>query len=138
MISPAAVLYRRFNAHGVVVQLDQPCLDGPPLSLVRVLLHRPRDLDMAPGVLALAHVRGGVVTAVRALGETGRPPVEVELGRVTLTPPREIIQTSASALCIPALADVQQAGLIPRPEPVDAWRRRDDVAAMGLIEVLPL
>jgi hypothetical protein len=45
--SPDAVLDRPVNAHGVVVQLDQPCLDSPPLRLIRVLLHRPRDLRHA-------------------------------------------------------------------------------------------
>jgi hypothetical protein len=99
--SPAAVLDRRVNAHGVVVQLDQPCLDLPPLSLVRVLLQRPRDLDMAAGVLALADVRGGIVTAVRPLGEADRPPVEVELRRVALAAPREIVETRAPSPASP-------------------------------------
>jgi hypothetical protein len=73
--SPAAVLDRRVKAHGLAVQLDQSCLDSPPLSLIRVLFQRPRYFYPTPGVLALADVRGGIVTAVRALGEAGGPPV---------------------------------------------------------------
>ena len=46
-------------------------------------------------------------------------------------------QARAPAPCRAALADVQQARLAPCPEPVDARRRRDDLAAVGLIEVLP-
>ena len=47
---------------------------------------------MAPGVLALAHVRGGVVTAVRALGETGRTLVQIEACRMAPVTLREIVQ----------------------------------------------
>jgi hypothetical protein len=88
------------EAHDLVVQPDQPILGGPPFRLVRVLLQCPRDVDAAPGVLALAHVRGGIVTAVRALGEVGRPPVEVELRRVALTAPCEIVGTRSPSACI--------------------------------------
>ncbi len=136
--SPAAVLDRRGNAHDLAVEPDQPFLGGPPIRLVRVLLQCPRDLDMAPGVLALTDVRGGIVTAVRALSEAGRPPVEVELRRVALAAPREIVETRSPSACISALADVQQTRLAPCPEPVEARRRRNDMAAVGLIEILPL
>lgn len=66
------------------------------------------------------------------------PPVEVELRRVALAAPCEIVEARSPSACISALADVQQARLAVCAEPVDARRRRDDMAAMGLIEVLPL
>ena len=132
------MLDRRVNAHGLSVQLDQPRLHSLPLSLARMLFHCPRDLDTAPGVLALTYVRSGIVPTMRTFEEADCPPIEVELRRVALAPPRESSQTPAPALYITALADVQQARLAPCPEPVDARRRRDHFAAVGLIEVLPL
>ena len=76
--SPASVLDRRVKAHDLAVQPDQPCLRIPVLSCVRMLLQCPRDLYAASGVLELAQVRGGVVTAVgaarrdRPLASSGR------------------------------------------------------------------
>jgi hypothetical protein len=54
---------------------------------------------------------------------------------MALATPREIVQARAPTACLPALADVQQARLVPRPEPVDAWCGRNEVTAIGLIEV---
>ena len=71
--SPAAVLDGRVKARDLAVPLDQPCLHGPPLSLLRVFFQGPRDLDMTPDVLAPADVWSSVVTAVRPLGEADRP-----------------------------------------------------------------
>src|SRR6266568_4975393 len=106
--------------------LDRRFLAGPPVRLVRVLLQCPRDLDLTSGVLALADVRSGIVTTVRALGEAGRPPVEVELRRVALAAPREIVQARAPAPCRNEVAAV---GLVenkpPRPgQAAPAWRLR--------------
>jgi hypothetical protein len=70
---------------------DQSRLDGSPLSFVWVFFESPRDVDAAASVLALLEVRSGVVTSVRALGETGCTPVEVEAGRVTLAPLCQVV-----------------------------------------------
>jgi len=53
--SPAAALDRPVKAHDLAVQLDQPFLDSPPGSRLRMLFQRPRDFYMTPGLRALEH-----------------------------------------------------------------------------------
>jgi hypothetical protein len=128
----------RISTHGLAVQSDQPFLRDPPLSHVRMLLQRPRDLYIAPGVTALAQVRCGVVTAVRPRSQTGRPPVQVEVRRMAPHAPCETAQAPAPPCTSSTLADVKEARLALRPEPVDTRRRRDGSVTVSFIEVLPL
>ena len=122
--SPAAVLYQRSKP------MTSWCswISRPRRPAARLSGSPPAPTRLRHGT---RRPRTGACTGRRSdrgagARRAGSPPVDVELGRVTLTPPRDTIQASAWPLCIPALADVQQAGLYPRPEPVDARRRRDD------------
>jgi hypothetical protein len=92
---------------------------------------------MTTSVLALSEIRSGVVTSMRALGKTAGPPVEIEAGWMALAAPRQVVQTRTSAACLAALADVQQPGLVWRPETVHARGSRDQAATVGLVEVVP-
>jgi hypothetical protein len=86
-----AVLDGRVEAHDFPVQVDQLFLDRAAFDLVRVFLQCPWDLDVAACVLAEPDIRGGVMSSVGSASETGCAPVEVVVGRMALTTPREIV-----------------------------------------------
>jgi hypothetical protein len=120
------------------VQLDQAFLGCAASDLVRVFIERPRDLDVAACILTEPEIRRGIMPPVGSASETSRAPVEVVVGWVALTTACEVVQTrQATASRGTAFADIQQAGLVRRPEAVEAGGFWDQPVIARLVEVVP-